>query len=241
MSRRKTVQDIEEMATEYNYVGQVEESNYIGQDQEFDFGGARSFAGESRTGRDFGFKIKNDHTEDVKIVLNPAFFADTAELINYGFTDVDGILTDGDIATIATNKITATALNASKKIVSLLRFTKANPTRIVRVVMTSTTSAQFEKDIRIENVAPFNKLGDSDIQLTDHFSPSQLNTTKIDIDLLESGKILDFNDQNVIILTVAANSTCTINLKVGAISNPSARLADKASRAYANMHSRRRH
>lgn len=223
------------MANEFNYIGEGLEHNYIGQGEEFQFGGGQSsFAGEQRTGMDYGFKINNPTAEDVDIALCPAFFKDLASLQEYGFSSVKGILKDGVIATINAKDVTATALDQTKKLIGFNAFVQNNPTRVVNMNMKAKSEDQFEKSIRTENVAPFNDLGNNSIQLTDYYETDQLNNTKIKLNLLETGKVLDFNDQNVIILTVAPGDV-TINMKIGGISNEAYRLKKRSEKAYRNM------
>lgn len=228
-----------EMAQEFEYIGGLMDQNYIGTSLELDFGGESSFAGEQMTGNDFGFKITNSHPEDQEVALCPAFFSDVAALNEYGFSNVKGILKDGVIATIddegTDRNVIGTALDSTKKIVSLLEFIKRNPTRIVSMNIRSSTDNQFEKSIRVGNVAPFQNLGDKTIQLTDYFDPNQYQSNKIIVNLLETGNAIDFNDQNVVILTIAGGSTCTINLKVGGILNHAKSLDVRARKAYNNM------
>lgn len=240
--KKSELKNIENLAgKEFNYEGGAPiygSANYIGEPGEYDFSGGRSFAQEHAPNRVFSFSLVSTETVDKVVALCPAYYDTLARLALEGHSDVDAIFGDGEIFVNGgdnTKKITATSLNSGKTIFGLLEFMKRNPLRVVGMTIQSSNSAQFDQIIKIENVAPFNDLGNKQIVLSRYRPASQLATDKIDVPLINNNEVIDMNDQNLVKFPVKAGATVTVNLFIGAISNEAGKLKSRADLAHANL------
>lgn len=232
---------MEKLAQEFNYHGDEnyygDDTNYIGH-SDFEFPGTESqqptFAREYDSSKIYTFTLANTNATDQNIVLCPAYFDTVARLQANGFPNVSGILQDG----VVVAGVTATAQDSTKSIYSLLNFIKLNPTRVTGITIQSNVQTQFDKVIRYSQVSPVRNLGERTINLTEYFDVRQFQNNKVDVNLMARDEVLHFDDQTVIVLTVAANSSLTINLKLGATSNGASNLAKKAKTAHRNLKAR---
>jgi len=211
-------------------------------------GNAKSFISELKNGIQFGFRIKNELSgNNTKIIaLCPAFYEtlgvdvtasgsplvysatthyhNTADMKAAGI-EFDYILDDGVIGT----SITATAQRF--KIRQLLAFVKNNPLRVPEIIIQANSTSAFEETMTIIQATPFRKLGDSQILLTDWFSPNQFQDKKIIVPTPN----LQLDDQTVILIPIQAGSELIFTFKIGAVSNRASALNKKAIRAMHNV------
>lgn len=230
---------MEVMAKEFNYQGG---DSYLGEEGEFEFAGnvqpGQTFVTEHSKGLIYGLRLKNTFPVAKTVALCPAYFDSLARLAAAGHGDVDAILGDGDILVDGVDadlKITATAINAQSPIYGLLQFIARNPARATHMTLQSTKIEQFDEQITVKNMSPFDDQNTKTIRLTDYFSPSQNQDKKIVANLVGTGNVLDFNDQNLIKFRISAGAELVINLDFGGIYNAAKKLDSKARRAHRNI------
>jgi hypothetical protein len=244
---KKEVVRLEKITKDFNYTGEgVEDTYYIGEG-EFDFGcktkrgSANSFAAEHQSrsggGRSYSFAIENSNATVQQVALSCADFDTIAEALANGFSGINGILTDG----LFGPGLTGTAQIQNKKILSFIKFIKNNPTRVVHMTISATNEQQYDQTVTVANASPFSDLGNKTILLSTSFNVHQLQTKKVEVDLLASGDVLEFNNQNVVIMGIAPAINATtpnrviINFRIGGISNDVVKLAVKSKIAHMNI------
>ena len=237
--KKGQLKKLEGIAKEFNYQGS---DNYLGAEGEFEFAGkieeGQTFVTEHSKGLIYGFRLKNTFGEAKTIAFCPAYFDTLARLQAAGHADVDAILGDGDILVDGVDadlKVTATAINTQSPIFGLLAFTKRNPARVTHMTLQSTKIEQFDEQITVKNVSPFDDQSSKTIRLTDYFSPAQNQDKKIVANLIGTGNVLDFNDQNIIKFRISAGADLVINFDFGGIYNAARKLDNKANRAHRNI------
>jgi hypothetical protein len=190
-----------------------------------------AFVKEIGTNISYSFRIANAAVTDKVVAFLPTFLLTAANIASYSGQTVDGVLTDGTIAT----SVTGTATDAALKIAYLQEFIKNNPTRIVEIIIQSDVAAQFSQTIVIGQASPFRKLSSNSLDLTDFTPPTNFNDKKAIIPIAVVFPEMQLDNQTIILLPVTAESTVKVTLKIGLVHNPAAALYNKATQAWDAM------
>jgi hypothetical protein len=190
-----------------------------------------AFVKEIGTNISYSFKITNAAAADKVVALLPTFLLTAANIAAYSGQTVDGVLTDGTIATSVTGSATDSAL----KIAYLQEFIKNNPTRIVEMIIQSDSAEQFSQTIVIGQASPFRKLSTNSLDLTDFTPPTNFNDKKAIIPIAVVFPEMQLDNQTLILLPVPTDTSVKVTLKIGLVHNPSSTLYNKATQAWDAM------
>lgn len=193
---------------------------------------------------EFKFTIVNgDSSNDRKIAINPAFFDITkvttvttaagsplaytststvafnniTNITNAGHSDVYSILDDG---TPATN-ITVTA--DDKKCRDLLNFVKFNQCLISEIQIEADNKAQWNQQLIVRQVSPFMSTGDAlKVSMNRYYKPDTYDNTKIVMPLLKEGKVVQMDNQSLILMGIGKSRSISVTLSIVVLNNDSA-------------------
>lgn len=165
---------------------------------------------------------------------------------------VDAVITDGTIfynqgmtdpmtgEYIPDTKNTISCQSINGKIIDHLNFIKKNPTRVPEMVISSTKTStgatdttQYSKIMIMRQVSAYRKFGDTNIDLNDFFKVEQFQSGKIVIPTANYNLQLD--NQTLLLLEIDNDITLNFTFKIGAISNDSSKLFNKATKAHRNI------
>ena len=160
--------------------------------------------------KSFSFSIINKGTTDKNVCLfqgiidsyalaldkaqNPIFTnANVKSVQNFGFSDVDAILTDGVSPMFTEGKgleipdseaegaecIIARSANPKFSIETLKSYLKSGGYIIKEIIATATTQGQFNNPINFKTISPVQVLTEDYIDVTRYALPTQFNTNKV--------------------------------------------------------------
>jgi len=183
-------------------------------------GGGSTFADEKATQSVFQIKLNNIGLTDKVIALHPGALT-LAEIATIAGVTVDAIAKDGVI--IADSVTGSTKTNTTLSFFQ--KFVNANPTRIIRMQISSNEEDQMGETLTLAKVNPVNKLGSQEITPSNYKRQSDLQSKLVVVDLPN----FQLDDQSVWYTTLLAGRTLTINLYLGASRNDAALLEELAS------------
>ena len=227
-----TTQDLEMQAQRNLSSYEGDETSYVGMgDDALSFNGspAKSFIAEQDSDVAFSFKLVNTFATDKVVALSAAYFQTPADLAASFGSTVDAIIADGLLLGSATAGLTATASLSNFSINGLMGFVKYNPTRIVELVINSTSASTFGKVIQTGTISPFRRQSQNQLSLTNVTRPEQFNDKKGFINLANRNDF-QLDNQNVILFTVGAGESIDLTYKIGAVLNNARSLSKKATK-----------
>lgn len=193
-----------------------------GSDGLINFGGALGFDEENRITQKFTIALTNKADEEKRIVLFPGATASLKEIEEVAGFKADAIAVDGDVI-INTDK-QAEVTCVAKKLAYFQRFLCKNPTRVMKILLTTKQEDQFSRDMTSTKLSPYRRLESTSFNGDEYRSPSDSNTlmAKIDVDNLQ------LDDQTVLDIVLAPQASVNITFFMGASRNDAYTLSEQA-------------
>jgi len=189
-------------------------------------GGGTGFSDEKATQSVFQIKLNNIDTADHVIAMHAGLLANVSEILTVAGVSVGAIAVDG---VVITDKVTCSTKN-NTTLGFFQKFVNANPTRIVRMQISSNEEDQLGETITLAKINPTMKLGSQEITPSNSKRPTDTNVKLVVVDLAS----YQLDDQSVWYVNLLAGRTLTINLYLGASRNDAATLEELAAAALGN-------
>lgn len=205
-----------------------------------DFAGIEdTFASEISSGRLFTMTIVNANASTRYAYLCPGYGYDPNNInlgVDFASTSRKplpvGVVNDGAFLD-ANGDSGLTGSGSPKTIQQFLRFIQYNPLRVLGFKIQSTVTTQIQQVMTVQAQSPFRTLESQNITLGSYQDENTYQNNIVTVP-----EVLDFNDQNQILLPIVGSSTLTITLFGGAILNTASALNKKAAKAGKNIQRR---
>ena len=179
-----------------------------------------SFGDESRSNQVLPIKITNSHTADQLIAIFPGELESISEITKILGITVDGIAAEGEFITDKASCVTKQGTTMGY----IQKFVTRNPTRVLRLQVSSTSEEQLNEPLVFGHINPFAKAGEQVLTPSAYKKETNMNSKLVTI----SPKDIQLDDQTVMYVNVLAGATLTLSITVGATSNAAATLAKQA-------------
>ena len=119
------------------------------------FDGA-TFIDERNNGMNIHIALTNSGTEDKRIALFAGDLENVAEILKVAGLSVDAVAVEGAVITNTVGETTTTVVSCiAKNLAYLQRYIKRNPSRISKIQLTTDDQSQFNKEITVTKICPF--------------------------------------------------------------------------------------
>ena len=179
------------------------------------FDGA-TFIDERNNGMNIHISLSNNGVEDKRIALFAGDLENVAEILKVAGISVDAIAAEGAVITKTDGETTTTVVNCiAKNLAYLQRYIRRNPSRIGKIQLTTDDQSQFNKEITVTKVCPFQGLGTQSFLPMTYKAPGDQAEKMVVIDF----KHLQVDDQTVMDVVIGAGRTLYVSIFFGASNN----------------------
>ena len=187
-------------------------------------GGGKTFIDEERSKRKLNFSVSNTTANDLVVVMgssqNSMFENDAAILTEFG---ADAMLTTGDIIFVdADHKLTVTSNDSNRDLDQWIRHVANNPTRMVRVAMSSSIAAtgapetsNFTTDFQTSWVQPYHKSEDEYLSLREYQGQEANSPQFATVNFLKTKIRAVLSPEHFFMFTVKAGTTISHSWTIG--------------------------
>ena len=179
------------------------------------FDGA-TFIDERNSGMNVHISLKNDGNEDKRIALFSGDLETAAEILKVAGISVDAVAVEGAVISTGEGESAVTVVKCTaKNLAYLQRYIRRNPSRIAKIQLTADDQAQFNKEITVTKVCPFQGLGTQSFLPMTYKAPGDQSEKMVVIDF----KHLQVDDQTVMDVVIGAGRTLYVSIFFGASNN----------------------
>ena len=175
-----------------------------------------TFIDERNSGMNVHIALKNEGDEDRRIALFSGDLESVAEILKVAGISVDALAVEGPIITKTEGETTTAVVTCiSKNLAYLQRYLRRNPSRISKIQLTADDQSQFNKEITMTKVCPFQGLGTQSFLPMTYKAPGDQSEKMVVIDF----KHLQVDDQTVMDVVIGGKRTLYISIFFGASNN----------------------
>lgn len=179
------------------------------------FDGA-TFIDERNNGMNIHIALTNSGTEDKRIALFAGDLENVAEILKVAGLSVDAVAVEGAVITKTVGETTTTVVSCiAKNLAYLQRYIKRNPSRISKIQLTTDDQSQFNKEITVTKICPFQGMGSLSFLPMNYKAPGDNSEKMVVIDF----RHLQVDDQTILDFVVGAGRSLYVSIFFGASNN----------------------
>lgn len=175
-----------------------------------------TFIDERNNGMNMHIALTNAGTDDKRIALFAGDLENVQEILKVAGISVDAVAVEGSILTNTVGEVTTTVVSCiAKNLAYLQRYIRRNPSRISKIQLTTDDQSQFNKEITVTKICPFQGMGSQSFLPMTYKAPGDNSEKMVVIDF----KHLQVDDQTVMDVVVGAGRTLYLSIFFGASNN----------------------